>query len=77
MMADNVQKGMMHMQSCCIANLNLIAFLPFLLPSPSSLLKLHIVVIQKFCYRGNETSHFSSLFAFETESFKKQPCTGK
>ena len=27
----------------------------------SSLLKLPIVVIQKFCYHGNVTSHFSSL----------------
>ena len=39
-----------------------IAFLPFSLLSPSSLLKLPIVVIQKFCYHGNVTSHFSSLF---------------
>ena len=38
-----------------------IAFLPFSLPSTSSLLKLPIVVIQKFCYHGNVTSHFSSL----------------
>ena len=44
---------------CCV---NLFAFSPFLLPSPSSLLKLPIVVIQKFCYYGNTTSHFSSLF---------------
>ena len=36
-------------------------FLPFSLPSTSSLLKLPIVVIQKFCYHGNVTSHFSSL----------------
>ena len=40
----------------------LIAFLPFSLPSPSSLLELPIAVIQKFCYHGNMTSHFSSLF---------------
>ena len=41
----------------------LIAFSPFLLPSPSSSsLKFAIVVIQKFCYHGNTvTSHFSSL----------------
>ena len=32
----NVQKRVMHVQSCCFA----IAFLPFSLPSPSSLLKL-------------------------------------
>ena len=30
-------------------------------PSSSSLLKLHLIVIQKFCYHGNVTSHFSSL----------------
>ena len=29
--------------------------------SPSPLQKLPIVVIQKFCYHGNMTSHFSSL----------------
>ena len=28
---------------------------------PSTLLKLSIVVIQKFCYHGNVTSHFSLL----------------
>ena len=39
-----------------------VALLMFFLPSPSLLLKLHIVVIQKFCYHGNLTSHFSSLF---------------
>ena len=39
----NVQKGVIHMQSYCFANLNLILFLPFSLPSLSSLLKLPIV----------------------------------
>ena len=29
--------------------------------SPSPLQRLPIVVIQKFCYHGNVTSHFSSL----------------
>ena len=38
-----------------------IAFLPFSLPSTSLLAKLPFVVIQKFCYHGNVTSHFSSL----------------
>ena len=38
-----------------------IAFLPFSLPSPSSMLKLPIVVIQKVCYHSNVTSHFSLL----------------
>ena len=32
--------------------------------SPSPLQKLPLVVIQKFCYHGNVTSHFSSLLVF-------------
>ena len=56
----NVQKSVMHVQSCCFANKPTFC-LPFSLPSPSSLLKLPIVVIQKFCYHGNVTSHFPSL----------------
>ena len=51
----NVQKSVMHVQSCCFAN-NLLLCLLFSLPS--SLLKLSIVVIQKFCYHGNVTSHW-------------------
>ena len=39
------------------ANLNLLLFCC----SPSPLQKLSVVVIQKFCYHGNVTSHFSSL----------------
>ena len=35
-----------------------IVFLPLSLPSPSSLLKLSLIVIQKFCYHGNVTPHF-------------------
>ena len=42
-----------------------IVFLPFSLPSPSlspsTLVKLSIVVIQNFCYHGNVMSHFSSI----------------
>ena len=37
------------------------AFLQFSMPSPLSLPKLPIVVIQKFWYHGNVTSHFPSL----------------
>ena len=48
------------MQSCCFADVP-IAFLPFLLPSPSLLLKLPIFVIQKCYSHGNVTSHFSLL----------------
>ena len=38
----NVQKSVMHVQSCCFARLNLLLFLPYslLLPSPSWLRKL-------------------------------------
>ena len=45
----NVQKSVMHVQSCS-AYINPLFFLPFSLPSPSplSLQKLPIVVIQKF-----------------------------
>ena len=38
--------------------------LPFSLTSPSSLFKLPTIVIQKFCYYGNVTSHLSSLLAW-------------
>ena len=36
----------MHVQGCCFANLNQLLFLPFSLPSPSSLLKLPNYVIE-------------------------------
>ena len=38
-----------------------LAFLPFSLLLPSALIKLPSVVIQKFYYHGNVTSHFLSL----------------
>ena len=56
----NVQKTVMHVQNCCFADINLLLFSLFSLPSPSSLIKLSIVVIQ-FCCHGNVTSHLSSL----------------
>ena len=58
------KKTVMHVQSCCFAHLNPSRFfLSFSLLSPSSLLNLGlIVVIQKFGYHGNLTSHFFSLF---------------
>ena len=49
----------MHVQNCCCANINLLIFLLFSLLS--SLIKLPINVIQKFCCHGNVTSHLSSL----------------
>ena len=57
----NMQKSVMNVQSCCFTTINLLLFLPFSLPSTSLLAKLPFVVIQKFCYHGNVTSHFSSL----------------
>ena len=57
----NAQKRVMHVQSqFCFASINLLLFCPFLLLSPSLLVGLHIVVIQKNCYHGNVTSHFFS-----------------
>ena len=41
-------------QICCFANINIL-LLPFSLSPPLPLLKLPIVVIQKFCYHGNMT----------------------
>ena len=58
----NVQNSVMHVQRCFFyfANLSLL----FVCCSPSPLQKLSIAVIQKFCYHGNVTSHFSSLLIF-------------
>ena len=47
-----------------------VVFLPFLFSSPSLLVKLPLVVIQKFCYHGNVTSHLSSL---KINSYQQQP----
>ena len=57
----NVQKSVMHVQSCCFVNINLLLFLPFSSPSVSSLPRLRTVVIQKFCHHGGVTPHFSRL----------------
>ena len=65
----NVQKSVMPVQNCFFANLKLFLFLPSSLPSRSSLLKLCIVVIQKFCYHGNVTSH--SFFTQMAGSFAR------
>ena len=63
--ARNVQTSMMHVQSCCFANLhvNLLLLLPSSLPSPSLLLKLPIVVVR---YHGNMMSHFSFVLSYLT-----------
>ena len=70
----NVQKSVMHVSSCCFTNINLLLFfLPFLLPSLLSLPNVPFVVIQKFCYHGNLTSHFSSLFRQVNSSGGSRP----
>ena len=52
-----------------------IVFLPFSLLSPSSLLKLPIVVNQKFCYHDNVTAHFSSLLdRAKTQAYSNDVC---
>ena len=45
---NNVGDG--YVQSCCFANINQLVFLPFSLPSPSSLPKLPILLL-----RGEES----------------------
>ena len=54
------KKNVMHVQSCCFADVNLLLFFPFLF-AVAGVVKLPIVVIQKFCHHGNVTSYFSSL----------------
>ena len=52
----NKQKSAMHAQSCRFVEINLSGFFAVLVA-----FAVHIVVIQKFCYRGNVTSLFFSL----------------
>ena len=64
----------MHVQSCSLANLNLLLFCC----SPSPLQKLPIVVIHKFRYHGNMSSHLSSLLrAVEKLACSKRSDTGE
>ena len=60
-------KSVMHVQSCRFAY----EFFAFSLPSPSSLLKFRIVMIQTFCYHGNVTSHFI-VFSFSWGHFNSR-----
>ena len=72
-----MQKSVMHVQSCCFTNIILLLFCR----SPSLLPKLPFVVIQKFRYHGNVTSHFSllsSLFGLKgLKTRSMQTCDGK
>ena len=69
----NVQKSIMHMQSCCFTNLNLIAFFLIPLPSPSSLLinetRTSCTNRTKKCLRVlNKTQLIGSLWRFASHS---------
>ena len=55
----------MYKKAWCTCKVVVLLFFPFSLPSPSSLLKLPPVVIQKFCYHSNVTSLFFSLYPGE------------
>ena len=58
----NVQKSVMHAQSCCFANKPVALFaVLFTVAFAVVLAQLAIVVIQKFCYHVNVTSHVPSL----------------
>ena len=71
---QNVQKGVMHVQSCSFANLNLLLFAV----RRRRCKKLPIVVIHKFCYHGNVTSHLSSLLrAVEKLACSKRSDSGE
>jgi len=63
----NVQKIVMHLQSCCFANLNLLIF--------AVLVAVAVVVeIHKFCYHGNVMSHLSLYYAFCYPTSKWYAC---
>ena len=49
----NLLKSVMHVQSGCFTDINLLLLLPFSLPSPCLLPKLPFVVIQKFATMCN------------------------
>ena len=56
----NVQKRVMHVQSCCLGDINLLLFSSSLCRRRRRCLRSLLVVIKKFCYHGNVTSQFSS-----------------
>ena len=51
----------MQVQSCCFTNINLFLFCRSRCRRRRRCLS-SLFMIQKFCYHGNATSHFSSLF---------------
>ena len=75
----NEQKSVIHVKSCFL----FCQSKPIVFGcSPSPLQKLPIAVIQKFCYHGNVTSHFSLssrefAFCLHMISVHICPCTGR
>ena len=65
----NVPKSVLHVQSCCLANPNLLPFLPLSLPSPSSLLKLPI--LRLLCRPDGQSN--ISLLHFLRSSLQRPP----
>ena len=57
----NVQKRVMHVQSGCFGDINLLLVTSSLCRRRRGCLSSLLVVIKKFCYHGNVTSHFSQL----------------
>ena len=57
----NVQKRVMHVQSCCFGDINLLLVTSSLCRRRRGCLSSLLVVIKKFCYHGNLTSQFSQL----------------
>ena len=57
----NVQKRVMHVQSCCFGDINLLLVTSSLCRRRRGCLSSLLVVIKKFCYHGNVTSHFPQL----------------
>ena len=54
----NVQKIVLHVQSCCFANLNLLIFAVLVAVAVAVAVAV-VVEIHKFCYHGNVMSHLS------------------
>ena len=56
-----VQRRLRNVQSCCFGDINLLPVTSSLCHRRRGCLSSLLVVIKKFCYHGNVTSHFSQL----------------
>ena len=74
-----IQKSVMHVQSCCFANINLLLFFLFSLPSPSSLLKLPnehdhgLDTMRKPCFAHEKQKGWQQNLVISIQSFSKVP----